>query len=284
MHFIDTHAHLDDPCFTKDLDAIIARAHEVHVTRIISIGTGIKSNRAALALTEQYPSVYTALGIHPTNVLEEEDDWIQELRALAVHPKVVAIGEIGLDYHHIPLDTSPSFLKTWREKQLLALEQQLMLAQELGLNVIIHQRDLSSSQKKELSSDSPLHDYNAWEDTLKIMNSYQGKVRGVFHCFGGTPEQAEQVIAQGHLISFTGIITFKNASLTCETAKRVKPGHYMIETDSPYLAPTPYRGKRAEPAHVYLVAQKIADLQGRSLEEVAISTTETAEKFFRFFL
>ncbi len=282
MHFIDTHAHLDDPCFTKDLDAIIQRAHEAHVTRMISIGTGIKSNRAVLALTEHYPSVYAALGVHPNNVLEEKDDWIKELSTLAAHPKVVALGEIGLDYHHIPLDTSPSFLKVWREQQLLALEQQLILAQELGLNVIIHQRDLSSSQKKELPSDSPLHHYNAWEDTLRIMNPYQGKTRGVFHCFSGTPEQAEQVIAQGHLISFTGIITFKNATLTCETAKRVEPGHYMIETDSPYLAPTPYRGQRAEPAYVCLVAKKIADLQGRSLQDVATSTTATAEKFFRF--
>lgn len=282
MYFIDTHAHLDDPCFTKDLDAIIKRAHEAHVTRIISIGTGIKSNHAVLALTENYPSVYAALGVHPTNILEEKDDWIKELSTLAAHHKVVAIGEIGLDYHHIPLDTSPSFLKMWREQQLLALEQQLILAQELGLNVIIHQRDLSNSKKKELPSDSPLHHYNAWEDTLRIMKPYQGKVRGVFHCFGGTPEQAERVIAQGHLISFTGIITFKNATLISETAKRVDLGHYMIETDSPYLAPTPYRGKRAEPAHVFLVAQKIAELQGRSLQEVATSTTATAEKFFRF--
>jgi len=282
MHFIDTHAHLDDTSFISDRDAVIARAHAARVTRMISIGTGIKSNRTVLALTENYPSVYAALGLHPTNLLEEESDWIKKLRTLASHPKVVAIGEIGLDYHHIPLDTSPSFLKMWREQQLFALEQQLILAQELGLNVIIHQRDLSNSQKKELPSDSPLHHYNAWEDTLRIMNPYQGKVRGVFHCFGGTPEQAEHVIAQGHLISFTGIITFKNATLISETATRVEPGHYMIETDSPYLAPTPYRGQRAEPAYVCLVAQKIADLQGCSLQEVAISTTATAEKFFRF--
>lgn len=282
MHFIDTHAHLDDPSFTSDLDATIARAYTAGVTRMITIGTGMQSNRAALALAERYPSVYAALGIHPANILEEGTDWKAELRSLAAHSKVVAIGEIGLDYHHVPSGLSPSLLQEWRENQLYAFQQQLDLALELGLNVIVHQRDLSSAQKKALEPDSLLHVYHAWEETVKLLSSYQGKLRAVFHCFGGSAQQAEQVISQGHLVSFTGIITFKNALLVCETAKGVQPNHYMIETDAPYLAPVPYRGERAEPSHVRLVAQKIAELQGLSLEEVAATTTATAEKFFRF--
>ncbi|MCF7729566.1 MAG: TatD family hydrolase [Chthoniobacterales bacterium] len=282
MKLIETHAHLDDPRFTHDLDAVIARAHAAGVTHIITIGTNMESNRSALHLAERYPSIYAALGIHPTNVSGERTCWKRELRSLATHPKVVALGEIGLDYYHPPSDVSPLGLEKWKENQKDFFQEQLALALELGLNVIIHQRDLSVTQKKELSLDSPLHHYNAWEETLKILNSFTGTLRAVFHCFGGSPKQASEVVALGHLISFTGIITFKNAPLIRETARLVNQDHIMVETDAPYLAPIPYRGGRAEPAHVRLVAEKIAEVRGISLEEVAAVTTATAEHFFRF--
>ena len=151
----------------------------------------------------------------------------------------------------------------WKSAQADAFRMQLDLALELGLNVVIHQR-------------------SAWEDTLEVLRPYSGKLRGVFHCFGGTPEEAAEVAALGHLVSFTGIITFKNAEQVRLTAAAVPADGYMVETDCPYLAPVPYRGKRAEPAHTRLVAEKIAEVRGITLEEVAEATTRTAEGFFRF--
>ncbi|MDH4469929.1 MAG: TatD family hydrolase [Verrucomicrobiae bacterium] len=282
MELIETHAHLDDPRFLGDLDAVITRAHDAGIKRIITIGTGIQSSHAALTLADRYPSVYAAVGIHPSNVSEEKEDWKSQLRLLASHPKVVALGEIGLDYYHPPSDLSLLSLEKWREHQRHFFQQQLDLALELGLNVIIHQRDLSIDQKKKLPLDSLLYRCNAWEEALKILSPYANKVHAMFHCFGGGPEEAHKVIAQGHLISFTGIITFKNAPLVQETARRVDQNHYMLETDAPYLAPVPHRGTRAEPAHVRLIAEKIAELRGISLEEVATTTTAAAERFFRF--
>ncbi|MGH8048545.1 MAG: TatD family hydrolase [Chthoniobacterales bacterium] len=278
---IDTHAHLDYPDFADDLDAIIGRAEEAGVTRIITIGTGIESSRRAISLAEKYPNVFAVVGVHPTNVQDEPGDFLPALRELAQHPKVAAIGETGLDYHHPPseqLTSSPVIAAlqaevsedtraaimdgAYRAAQADAFRVQLELAAELGLNVVIHQRD-------------------AWSDTVEQLRPYTGKLRGVFHCFGNLPEQAAEVAAMGHLVSFTGIITFKNASLVREVAAGVAPDGYMVETDCPYLAPVPYRGKRCEPAHTRLVAEKIAEIRGATLEEIAASTTRTAESFFR---
>lgn len=281
---IETHAHLDYPDFAPDLEGVISRAAEAGVTRIISIGTGIESSRRAVALAERFPNVHAVVGIHPTNVTEEGLDFLPALGELARHPKVVAIGETGIDYHHVPeelqvpkvADVDSALLAqshgdqerliaegAWKSAQADAFRMQLDLAVELGLNVVIHQR-------------------SAWNDTLEILRPYTGKVRGVFHCFGGTPEEAAEVAALGHLVSFTGIITFKNAEQVRQTAASVPADGYMLETDCPYLAPVPYRGKRAEPAHTRLVAEKIAEVRGISLEEVAEATTRTAEGFFRF--
>jgi TatD DNase family protein len=281
---IETHAHLDYPDFAPDLEGVISRAAEAGVTRIISIGTGIESSRRAVALAERFPNVHAVVGIHPTNVTEEGFDFLPALGELARHPKVVAIGETGIDYHHVPeelqvpkvADVDSALLAqshgdqerliaegAWKSAQADAFRMQLDLAVELGLNVVIHQR-------------------SAWNDTLEILRPYTGKVRGVFHCFGGTPEEAAEVAALGHLVSFTGIITFKNAEQVRQTATSVPADGYMLETDCPYLAPVPYRGKRAEPAHTRLVAEKIAEVRGISLEEVAEATTRTAEGFFRF--
>lgn len=284
MDLIDTHAHLDYPDFEPDLDGVVARACEAGITRIITIGTGIESSRRAVALTERFPNVYAAIGIHPTNVMEEGLDFLPALTHLARHPKVVAIGETGIDYHHVPEELRPAKVASvdsallaqctgdqerliaegaWKAAQADAFRMQLDLAEELGLNVVIHQR-------------------SAWEETLDLLRPYTGKVRGVFHCFGGTPEEAAEVRALGHLVSFTGIITFKNAEQVRLTAAAVPSDGYMVETDCPYLAPVPHRGKRAEPAHTRLVAQTIAGVRGVSLEEIAAETTSIAEKFFRF--
>ncbi len=269
MHFIETHAHLDHPKFADDLEAIIARAHDAAVTRIISIGTGIESSRRVLNLAERFPSVFAAIGIHPTEIEDEKSDFISELRQLARHPKVVALGEIGIDYFH-PLKEEASLeeIASWKKNQVTVFQQQLDLALELELNVIIHQRDVAGS-------------HAAWDDTLRILRPYTKKLRAVFHCFGGTLAQAEEVIALGHLISFTGIVTFKNAPLVRATAVAISADAYMVETDCPYLAPDPYRGQRAEPWHTRLVAEKIAQLRGLALEEVAAATTKTAETFFK---
>jgi TatD DNase family protein len=278
---IDTHAHLDYPDFSGDLDDVIRRAAEAGVARIITIGTGIESSRRAVALAEKYREVYAVVGVHPTNVQDEVEDFLPELRGLAEHPKVAAIGEAGLDYHHLPsseLQTAPAMAAlqaevpqdaeaavmdgAYRSAQTEAFRVQLDLAVALGLNVVIHQRD-------------------AWDDTLEILRPYTGKVRGVFHCFGNRPDQAMEVIALGHLVSFTGIITFKNAALVRETVTTVPEDCYMVETDCPYLAPVPHRGKRCEPAYTALVAEQIASVCGSSLEAIARHTTATAEKFFR---
>jgi TatD DNase family protein len=263
MDLIETHAHLDYPDFAPDLEGVISRAAEAGVTRIITIGTGLESSRRAVALSERFSGVFAVVGIHPTNVEEEGLAFGPSLRQLALHPKVVAIGETGIDHHHLPEGVEGAELASWKGRQAEAFRIQLDLAAELGLNVVIHQR-------------------TAWEPTLAVLRNFTGKVRGVFHCFGGTPEEAAEVAALGHLVSFTGIITFKNAEQVRLTAAAVPAEGYMVETDCPYLAPVPHRGKHAEPAHTRLVAEKIAEVRGISLEEVAAATTRTAESFFRF--
>ncbi len=255
---IETHAHLDFPDFAHDLDDVLRRATDAGVTRIITIGTSVESSRRAIDLAEKYPAVYAAIGVHPTYVEEAEEDVFTPLRELAKNPRVVAIGETGLDYHRLPSE------KVSKEKQVPSLfQQQLDLAVELGLNAVIHQRD-------------------AWADTLNIMHPYTGKLRGVFHCFGGSLDQAKEVLDLDHLVSFTGIVTFKNGASVREVAAHIPLWKFMVETDCPYLAPVPFRGKRSEPAHTRIVAETIAAARQTSLEEIAEATTETAEKFFRF--
>jgi TatD DNase family protein len=282
---IETHAHLDYPEFAADFDDVLRRANEAGVTRIITIGTSIESSRRAVDLAQKYPSIYAAIGVHPTYAEQANEDVTTPLRALAKSPRVVAIGETGLDYHHLPSVEAAkkknvqvfNALQSGTEEQLEAsiedgaykskqadlFQQQLDLAVELRLNVIIHQRD-------------------AWDDTLEILRNYGRQISGVFHCFGGTLEQANEVLDLGHLISFTGIVTFKNGAAVRAVAARVPLDTFMVETDCPYLAPGPFRGKRCEPAHTRLVAESIAAARGISLEEVARATTATAEEFFRF--
>lgn len=284
---VETHAHLDYPDFAADFDDVLRRATEAGVTRIITIGTSIESSRRAVELAEKHSNIFAVIGVHPTYVEESGEDVITPLRELAKSRRVVAIGETGLDYHSLPSlelakeqKTSQVFAKAlqtsteeqveaeihdgaYKSKQASLFEQQLELAAELELNVVIHQRD-------------------AWVDTLEIIRPYTGKLRGVFHCFGGSLDQASEVLALDHLVSFTGIVTFKNGASVREVATKVPLWQFMVETDCPYLAPVPFRGKRAEPAHTRLVAETIAAGRGLPLEEIAEATTDTAEKFFRF--
>lgn len=275
---IDTHAHLDYPDFEPDFDQVLARAREAGVERIISIGTSLESSRRAVQLAEQYaPQVYAVVGIHPTvdDIVElgaHPERWIEELEKLATHPRVTAIGETGLDYYRLPDPEGgePSAINAeYKHAQAVVFKAQIEIAQRQKLNLVIHQR-------------------SAWTDTLAILKNYQTtsplsdfQVRGVFHCFGGTPDQAEEVIALGNLVSFTGIITFKNAPEVRATAAAIPVDRFMVETDCPYLAPVPHRGKRCEPAYTRQVAETIAQIRGMDLESVAMQTTATAENFFR---
>ena len=282
---IETHAHLDFPDFANDLDEVLRRAAQAGVRRIVTIGTSIDSGRRAIEFAEKYPAVYAAIGVHPSYAEEAGEDVMTPLRELAKHPRVVAIGETGLDYHRLPSEEVAkekqvqvmTALRTetdeeieaqirdgaYKSKQASLFQQQLDLAAELGLNAVIHQRD-------------------AWDDTLKIMRPYRGKLRGVFHCFGGTLDQANEVLDLDHLVSFTGIVTFKNGAAVRDVAAQIPLWKLMVETDCPYLAPVPFRGKRCEPAYTRIVAEAIATAREIPLEEIAETTTETAEKFFRF--
>jgi len=286
MSLIETHAHLDYPDFASDLHDVLRRATEAGVARIITIGTSVESSRRAIDLAEKHSNVYAVIGVHPTYAEEAEEDVITPLRELAKRRRVVGIGETGLDYHHLPSVEAAKeknvqvFARAfqgeteeeieaniqdgaYKSRQASLFQQQLDLAAELGLNVVIHQRD-------------------AWDDTLEILKPYTEKLRGVFHCFGGSLEQANQVIDLDHLVSFTGIVTFKNGVAVRDVAAQIPLWKFMVETDCPYLAPVPFRGKRCEPAHTRIVAETIAAARGIRLEEVGEATTETAEKFFRF--
>ncbi len=281
---IDTHAHLDYEEFQPDFGEVIRRAHEAGVGRILTIGTSLESSRHAVQLAERYNEVFAVVGVHPTNLPDDDVDIAAPLLELARHPRVVAIGETGLDYHRLPGTEMRKGITevmgalgagnseemqaeiaddAMKAAQALRFQQQLDVAVEAGLNVVIHQRD-------------------SWADTMELLAPYSGKVRGVFHCFGGTVDQMQQVIAMGHLISFTGIVTFKSAHGVREVARLVPGNSFMVETDCPYLAPEPHRGTRCEPAHTRQVAATIAGVRGTSVEEIARLTTANAEMFFRF--
>jgi TatD DNase family protein len=279
---IDTHSHLDFPDFDADRPEIIQRAFDAGVTRLISIGTNLESSRVALALADAYPQVYATVGIHPSEAKKESNSAIEELAQLARNPKVVAIGECGLDYHRLPSQSSTPFASSasvtgtihpGSEELLLAdadekncqaifFQQQLDLATQLRLNVVIHQRD-------------------SWEDTITTLKPYTGRLQAVFHCFSGSLSQAQQLIDMGHSVSFTGIVTFKNAKELHSCVQKIPAGSFFLETDCPYLSPEPHRGKRCEPAYTRWVAEKVASLRGQSLKEIARETTLAAEKFFR---
>lgn len=256
----DSHAHLASKQFTEDLPDIISRARAAGVSRMICIGTTLEDARRVLEIADTYEEVFATVGIHPCDADTVKDaSFVEELRGLARHAKVVGIGEIGLDYYHQPPEGFS--LEEWKKHQAFVLERQLELAAELGLNVVLHNRE-------------------SFDDLVAQVLPWSGKLRGVFHCFTGTGKQALPLIEKGHLVSFTGIVTFKNGQITQECARAVPDGGFMLETDCPYLAPMPHRGKRNEPAHVRHTAEFIAGLRGVSLEALAEQTSRTARDFF----
>ena len=261
--FYDTHAHLDYPDYEKDLAEVIARAQAAGIVKMISIGTSLSSSERATRLAEKFPAVYAAVGWHPSEAMKAPSDLRPALREFARHPKVVAIGEIGLDYHRLPGSESGRTEDDARYKQRQAeiFRQQLEVAAESGLNCVIHQRD-------------------AFDDTLAQFQPFASKVRGVFHCFGESAERMRRVLEIGSLVSFTGIVTFKNGQNVRDTVTATPLDRFMLETDCPYLAPVPYRGKRCEPAYVKEISEVVAQVKGCSLDELSAATCQTAEAFF----
>jgi len=261
--FFDTHAHLDYPEYAADLAAVIERARQAGIEKIISIGTNLASSERAIRLAERFPGIYAAVGWHPTEALTAPLDLRPALRELARHPKVVAIGETGLDYYRLPGAGGGSAADDalYKQRQADIFQQQLEVARELKLNCVIHQRA-------------------AFDDTLAQLRPFAGDVQGVFHCFGESLERLQQIVDLGGLVSFTGIVTFKNAQIVRDAVAAVPAGRFMLETDCPYLAPVPFRGKRGEPAFVKEISETVAQVRGCSLEELSAVTNETARAFF----
>ncbi len=252
--FIDTHTHLDDARYNDDRETVIARAQEAGVETFLTIGCDLATSHAAVQLTDQYPFVYASIGVHPHEVRHIGDSWYDEFRQLARNKKVVAYGEIGLDYHY-----NHSSPKEQRER----FREQIQLARELKLPVIIHTRE-------------------AQGDTITILREEKAsEIGGVFHCFSGDAWLAKDALDLGFYLSFSGILTFQNAVMLRDIAKNTPLDHVLIETDCPYLTPVPYRGKRNEPAYVSQVAQQLASIHTLPLDEVAERTSQNARRLFR---
>jgi TatD DNase family protein len=256
---IDSHCHLDFSEFAADRAEVLLRAKEVGVTTFINPGCTLERSGRAVELAAELPEIYAAVGVHPHDCSEINSESILELEKLATNPKVVAIGEIGLDYFRLGENVERRTQNV--EFQKLAFRKQLELARKLSKPVILHTRDAES-------------------DTLAILREF-ADVRGVAHCYTGSLQFAQQLIELGWLIGFTGIITFKNAAALREVVQAIPLEKILLETDSPYLAPEPYRGQRAEPAHVVEVAKKIAEIKSVNLEEVIRVTSNNTKNLFQ---
>jgi len=250
---VDTHAHLQWTSFDKDREKVMIRAREAHVNRIVNVGFDVDGSVEGVKLAEQHEGLYAAVGIHPHNAIQLDQKVLNKLRELSENPKVVAIGEIGLDYYR---DLSP------REAQKKAFEAQLFLAEELELPVVIHDRE-------------------AYRDVLEIISRFKGKIKGIMHCFSGSKDMAEQCIKLGFLVSFAGNVTYPNAHNLHQIAEWIDLRKALLETDSPWLPPQEMRGKRNEPSFLPLTAKKIANLKGICLDELAETTTKNAEAIFK---
>lgn len=263
----DSHCHLASDKFTNsELDDIISRAQDHDVTRMVTLATSLSDSPTNLAIAERYQEVFASIGIHPCDVTDTPDDYLIELEKLARHPRCVAIGETGLDYFHPAPDGWSD--DDYRARQRKFLDQHFELAAKLGKNVVIHTRDRSG--------DASL------QDALTIYRRHADHVRAVFHCFPFSYDAALPILELGGLISFTGIATFKNAAVVVDTASRCPAGSFMLETDAPYLAPVPHRGKRNEPGFTRHTAEAIAAIRNETLEQLAKHTTDTAQTFYKF--
>ncbi|MFO1475993.1 MAG: TatD family hydrolase [Verrucomicrobiota bacterium] len=261
----DTHAHLDFPDFNEDREQVIQRARAAGITKIITVGTDLTSSRQALALAEQHEGIHAVVGWHPSHVTEAPADIRPALRELARHPKTAALGETGLDYHRLPSAKSGGSAAddaAYKSRQAELFRQHLEVAAETGLNCVIHQRD-------------------ALEDTLAVFQPFANRVRGVFHCFVNDTATMRRILDLNSLVSFTGVATFKNAQEVRDTLAATPLGSFMLETDCPYLAPVPYRGKRCEPAYVRDLSKVVLQVKGCTESELSAATCATAEKFFR---
>jgi TatD DNase family protein len=251
---VDSHCHLDFPDFSSELDAVVARAKAAGIGRIVTICTRVRKFNQVLAVAEKFPEVFCSVGTHPHNAHEELDIDSKALIALTKNPKVVAIGEAGLDYHY---DNSP------RDAQAQGLRQHIGAARETGLPLVIHSRDCDADMAQILKEESG-----------------KGAFPAVLHCFTGGRDLAFAAIELGHYVSFTGILTFKNSQSLRDIASALPADRILIETDAPYLAPLPFRGKRNEPSYVVETAKVLAATRGVSADEIARQTTEN---FFRLF-
>lgn len=251
--FIDTHAHLFYPNYNDDVDEVISRAKNNGIDFIIVPGTDLASSAQAVNLADKYDFIYAAVGIHPHDTKEWNTSLLDELEGIALHQKVVAIGEIGLDYYY---DFSP------KEKQIQAFKEQLNLAIKLELPVIIHNREAN-------------------QDLMEIIRSYQGSgLRAQFHCFAGSINDARELVEMHHYISFTGNITFKKADTLRKILSSIQIDNLLLETDSPFMTPVPHRGQRNEPLFINLVAEKIAEVQNLTIDDIANATSLNAFKLF----
>ena len=250
--YIDSHAHINFNRFDEDRDEVIQRAKNCGIDYILNIGIDLSTSKQSIKLAEKYELIYATVGVHPHDAGKVKPEHWQQFEKMLEHPKVVAIGEIGLDFYR---NYSP------RDVQHKVLQRQLQLAVDTNMPIIVHTR-------------------NAWPDILSIFEGeYRGKLAGVFHCFSGEEEHARRVLDLGFYISFTGVVTFKK-SQALEIAKKIPLNRILLETDCPFMAPMPFRGKRCEPAYIPFIAEKIAEVRAVDEQELARQTSENVKELF----
>ena len=252
MLLFDTHAHLNDPAFDPDREELMNGLAAKGVGLVMNAGCSLESSRDIVNMTAKYPWLYGSVGSHPDSADEVDEQVIEEYRKLCQNEKIKAIGEIGLDYYYEDIP---------REIQQKAFRMQMALAKELDMPVIVHERE-------------------AHDDGMRIVKEFPG-VTGVFHCYSGSAEMARQLVKMGWYIGFTGVLTFKNARKAVETAASIPLDRIVIETDCPFMAPEPFRGKRNDPGYLYRMAERLAEIRGITPEEAAIATTENAKRLYR---
>ena len=249
----DTHAHMNDPAFDEDREQVLLSLKDKGVEYMMNVGCCLDSSKDCIAMAEQYPFVYASVGSHPDSADEVNEETLEEYRKLCkLHDKVKAIGEIGIDYHYEDIP---------RELQMKAFRMQMELAREVKLPVIVHERE-------------------AHEDGMAVVREFSD-VTGVFHCYSGSAEMARQLVDKGWYIGFTGVLTFKNARKAIETAQAIPIDRIVLETDCPYMAPVPHRGKRNDPGYLGHMAEKLAEIRGLSLEEIHQITFENGKRLYR---
>ena len=248
----DTHAHLNDEEFDKDREELIEGLAEKGVGFVMNAGCSLASSKECIALAEKYPFLYASVGSHPDSADEVCDEVLEQYLEMSRHPKVKAIGEIGLDYYYENFD---------REVQLRAFQMQMELARQADLPVIVHERD-------------------AHGDGMDMVRKFP-EIGGVFHCYSGSPEMAQQLVERGWYIGFTGVLTFKNARKAVETAASIPLERIVLETDCPYMSPEPFRGRRNDPGRLIHMAEKLAEIRNLPVEEIIRITTENAKRLYR---